>query len=64
MPWEKRLAKHVKEVREENKDKLKVPFIDCQLLLQALLLSNHVPLSLLLQDLQEMENTKEDEVEH
>ena len=59
------LATHVKGVREENKDKLREhPFIDCHLLLQALLLPNHVPLSLLVQDLQEMKNIKEEEEEH
>ena len=35
--------------------------MDCHIILQALLLPNHVPLSLLLEDLQEIENTKEEE---
>ena len=53
---ETKLAKHVKEVKEKKTRRGKErPFIDCHLLLQALLLSTHVPLSLLLQDLQEME---------
>ena len=59
-----KLAKHVKGVREKKTKRGKERiFYNCHLLLQALLLFNHVPLSLLLQDLQEMENTKEEEEE-
>ena len=39
------------------------PFIDCHLPLQALFLSTNVLLTFLLQDLQEMKNTKEEEEE-
>ena len=37
--------------------------MDCHLPLQALFLSSHVLLSFLLQDLQEIKNTKEEEEE-
>ena len=57
-----RLAKHVKRVREKKiKRGQREPFINYHLLLQELLLSNHIPLSLLIQDLQEMKNIKEEE---
>ena len=39
------------------------PFIECRPSLQALLLSSYVLFSFLLQDLQEMKNTKEKEEE-
>ena len=59
-----KLATYVKELeRRKYREAKRAPFIDCHLLLQALLLPNHVPLSLLLQDLQEIENTKEKEEE-
>ena len=40
---------------------MKEPFIECHLPLQALLLSTHVALSFLLQDLQAMKNIKGEE---
>ena len=53
-----------KELKRRKQGEIKrASFIDCHILLQALLLSNHVPHSLLLQDLQEIENTKEEEEE-
>ena len=55
------MAKYVKGVREKKTKR--EPFIACHFLLQELLLSNHVSLSLILQDLQEMKNTMEEEEE-
>jgi len=58
----RKLAKHVKEVREKKKVEIKrEPFIECHPLLQALSLSCYVLLFSLLQDLKEMKNTKEKE---
>jgi len=59
-----KLATRVKRVREKKTKKGKESiFIDCHLLLQGLLHSKHVPLSLLLQDLQEMKNKMEEDEE-
>ena len=56
---ERKLTKYVKGVREKKIREIKrEPFIDCHLPLQALLFFTHVPLSFLLQDVQEMKNTK------
>ena len=58
-----KLATHVKKVREKTKRGKESTFIACHLLLQALLHSKHVSLSLLLQDLKENEKYKEKEEE-
>ena len=56
---ERKLAKHVKKAREKKTDRDKErAFRRVLPLLQVLLLSNHVPVSLLLQDLKEMKSTK------
>ena len=56
------LATHIKGVRKQREAK-RARFIACHLLLQALLHSKHVSLSLLLQDLQEIKDTNEEEEE-
>ena len=58
---ERKLTKHVKEDKEKKKRGKERTFHRLSPLLQELLLSNHVSLSFLLQDLQEMKNTKEEE---
>jgi len=60
----RKLAKHVKGVREKktSRDK-KRTFHKCHPPLQSLLLSSYVLLSFLLHDLEEMKNTIEEEEE-
>ena len=60
----RKLTKHHVEEKYYNGEERRHLYIDCHLLLQALLLPNMYHSLSLLQDLQEMENTKEEEEEH
>ena len=55
---------HVKEVDRKQREVKGAPFINCHPLLQALLLPHMYHSLSLIQDLQEMENTREEEEEN
>ena len=63
LPWEKRLVKHVKVVREKKIKRGKKRTFHRLLpsIIRTLAFQPYTTLSLLLQDLQEMKNTKKEE---